>query len=564
MKTGQKLSMSNTKSVVTHMKNFHSQMHPSGVRAVSFNACCRLLLAVGLLLGLMGSPGYGAEVPTLAEARAQASVWQNELNKAVRSGDTSAAATARQEIRNWEAIVAEREAEVKQAALLKEARSKADQADEIARLRGIKVPAHLKGEQRVLYILRQDQQLAEKEKTNKEKAAQNALKDRLTQFIMAGDYNATKSVVNQGAKPDIDAVQLAVDGGYTGIAYLLVKSNEQLPRADIERVLGKALVKAATQGDTTRIDNLMKLNADPNYADGKMTPMLAATRSGNLRIISSLIKYGARPDPQGLGKLLFQAVRKSDQNAAQTLLRLGAAADYAEEGASVFSSAIEAGNLGLATLLVKQGATPKPSVLGRALFRAIEQANPDHAKQLLKLGADVNYTMHGKAPLTAALDAENMNMANMLISAGGDDPSGKYGQKLFDAALEGDMVWVKVLARLKRYLNHRTQEGETPLHAAAARGHSEAVVVLLAAGADPNSVTVKNWSPVHHAARFGHKLALMHLLKGGADVYQVNSDGYDAYNLSAIAMKNSKYQLDNRGVLEYLRIWQQYHPRPES
>ena len=44
----------------------------------------------------------------------------------------------------------------------------------------------------------------------------------------------------------------------------------------------------------------------------------------------------------------------------------------------------------------------------------------------------------------------------------------------------------------------------------------------------------------------------------------MNSDGYDAYQLSTVALKNSKYQLDNSGVLEYLRVWQQYHPRPES
>ena len=271
MRTGQNLSMLN-KSI-----------------SVKFYEYCRLWVSAGLLCGMVLTSGYAvAEQPSLAEARAQAGVWQDELNKAVRSGNSAAAATAREEIRSWEAIIVQREAEAKREALLKEAREKADQADEIARLRGIKVPENLKGEQRVVYILRQDQIIAEKEKTAKEKAAQDALKGRLYEAITGGDYNATKGIVNQGAKPDIDAVQLAIKGGYTGIAYLLLKSNDRLPHSDVQKVLGKAMIAAAQAGDETRNDNLMKLNADPNFSEGNMTPMLAASRTGNLRIISTL------------------------------------------------------------------------------------------------------------------------------------------------------------------------------------------------------------------------------------------------------------------------------------
>ncbi|MGB0847463.1 MAG: ankyrin repeat domain-containing protein [Thiolinea sp.] len=521
-------------------------------------------MTTGLLYSSVLSLGHAAAQPSLAEAREQVSVWQGELNRATRSGDAAAANAARAQIRDWEAILNQRLAAEKREALLKKARENADKAEEIARLRGIKVPAHLKGDQRVMFIIRQDQIMEEQEKTAKEKALQAQLRGQLNQAITAGDYNRAKGFVSQGAKADIESVQLALNGGYTGIAYLLLKSNDKLLRADIDRALGKAMIQAAQMGSQDRINNLIKLGADPNYTEGNMTPMTAATRGGQMAAISALIAHGARRDPQELGKLLFQAVRKGDQNAAGNLIQMGASANYAEEGATALSTAIDAGNFGLANVLLNGGATPDPRVLGRALYRAVEQGREDQAAQLLKMGANVNYMVNSKAPLTVALDRQNMSMANLLINAGGDDPSGQYGRKLFDAALDGDMAWISILAKIEKYRNYRNGQGETPLHAAASRGNSQAVDILLAAGADPNALTVKNWGPIHHAARFGHKFALMQLLKGGADVYVVNSDGYDAYQLAAVAMKNSKNELDNGGILEYINLWRQYHPRGSS
>ena len=527
-----------------------------------YKRCC-LLMTTGLLYGSVLSLGNAAALPPMSEARAQVGVWQGELNKATRSGDAAGAAAARSQIRDWEAIVQQLEAEQKRQALLKKAREDAGKADEIARIRGIKVPAHLQGDQRVLYILRQDQIMEEQEKTAKEKALQAQLRGQLNQAITAGDYNRAKGFVSQGAKADIDSIQLALNGGYTGIAYLLLKSNDKLLRSDIDRALGKAMIKAAQMGSQDRINNLVKLGADPNYTEGNMTPMIAASRSGSMSAISALLAQGARRDPQELGKLLFQAVRKGDQNTTANLLKMGAAPNLGEDGATPLSTAIDAGNFGLATILINGGATADPRVLGRALYRAVEQGREDQVTLLLKMGANVNYTAGGLAPLTLALNKENMSLANLLINAGADDPSGLYGRKLFDAALDGDLAWISTLSKIEKYRNYRNGQGETPLHAAASRGNSKAVDILLAAGANPNIQTVKNWAPLHHAARFGHKFALMQLLKGGADVYAVNSDGYDAYQLAAVAMRNSKNTLDNAGILEYIKVWQQYHPRSQ-
>ncbi|MEZ5536927.1 MAG: ankyrin repeat domain-containing protein [Thiolinea sp.] len=516
------------------------------------------LLLVSLFIS---TASLANELPSLAEARAQANVWQGELAKATRSGNPSAIAAARTELNNWQAIVDRLVAEEKERALLEEAKKNASKAEQLATSKNITVPAHLQGEQRTLFILRQAQRMEEQEKTERERALQEQLKGQLRAAISGGDYNRAKGFVNQGAKADIELVQLAIDGGFTGIAYLLIKSNDKLLPVDVDRTLGKGLLKAAQMGDPERINNLVKLGADVNYTEGDLSPLTIAAKAGRMDAVNALLAQGARRDPTVLGQLLFQAVRQGDQNRVANLIRMGASANYAEQGATTLSTALDAGNYGLATILINGGATADPRVLGQALFRVASEGSTEKVAQLLKLGANVNYVNNGKTPLTVALEQRNMEMANELIRAGGDDPSGQFGKKLFDAALEGDMAWVSILSRIEKYRDYQNFQRETPLHAAASRGHSDAVTALLNAGANPNALTIKNWAPAHHAARFGHKLALIQLLKGGADVYAVNSDGNDPYQLASIAMRNPKIALDNAGILEYIRTWQQYHPR---
>jgi ankyrin repeat protein len=507
------------------------------------------------------SPLSANVMPTMAEAQAQAKVWQGEVAKATQSGNPSAIAAARTELRNWEAIVTNLVAQEKERALMEEAKKNAGKAEQLAISKKIAVPGHLQGEQRTMFILRQAQRMEEQEKTEKERALQAQLRGQLNAAISAGDYNRAKGFVSQGAKADIDSIQLAIQGGYTGIAYLLMKSNDALLPTDVDRVLGKGLISAAQMGSPDRINNLIKLGADVNYTEGALSPITVAAKGGHLDAVNALLAQGARRDPTVLGQLLFQAVKQGDQNRVANLIRMGASANYSEQGATTLSTAVEAGNYGLATILINGGATADARLLGQALFRAASEGSTDKVAQLLKLGANVNYVNNGKTALTVALEQRNMEMANELIRAGGDEPSGQFGKKLFDAALAGDMTWVSILSRIEKYRNYQNFQRETPLHAAASRGHSDAVNALLSAGANPNALTIKNWAPVHHAARFGHKLALINLLKGGADVYAVNSDGNDAYQLASIAMRNPKIALDNAGILEYIRTWQQYHPR---
>ena len=67
--------------------------------------------------------------------------------------------------------------------------------------------------------------------------------------------------------------------------------------------------------------------------------------------------------------------------------------------------------------------------------------------------------------------------------------------------------------------------GWTPLHAAVFRGHEEIIQLLLAAGADPNAGDQQyGWTPLHYTASFGCEEIVQLLLAAGADP-RLRTDG---------------------------------------
>ena len=65
------------------------------------------------------------------------------------------------------------------------------------------------------------------------------------------------------------------------------------------------------------------------------------------------------------------------------------------------------------------------------------------------------------------------------------------------------------------------QEGNTPLHCAAEKGHTAIVDTLLAHGADAKAVAKTGWTPLHYAADEGHTAIVHALLSKGADAKAV-------------------------------------------
>ena len=89
--------------------------------------------------------------------------------------------------------------------------------------------------------------------------------------------------------------------------------------------------------------------------------------------------------------------------------------------------------------------------------------------------------------------------------------------------------------------------GRTPLHYAAADGHAEEVIRLLAVGANPNAQDDNGWSALHFAAQAVSPVVTEALLAAGA-----NTELRDSFGNTAL----SKAVFESRGngsVIQILR-----------
>jgi ankyrin repeat protein len=94
------------------------------------------------------------------------------------------------------------------------------------------------------------------------------------------------------------------------------------------------------------------------------------------------------------------------------------------------------------------------------------------------------------------------------------------------AAGAGDLVKLKsLLADNPALIGSRDGNGLTPLHAACQEKRSDAVALLLAAGADVKTVDAEKYTPLHRAAFVGDAECCRLLLEAGADPKAVESMG---------------------------------------
>lgn len=242
----------------------------------------------------------------------------------------------------------------------------------------------------------------------------------------------------------------------------------------------------------------------PNKAG--LPPMAYAISEGDAESVMCLYHFGASIVTGEFNAVLY-AVSADKADALDVLLRHG-------RGQGV--------NVG--GLLVNKENSPDTPLLA-----AISSPRDEMVAPLLQAGAFVNVRRKkdGASALHIAAGRINVDLVRALLSAGADtslfDHDGMT--PLHVAAAEGRTDALQALIDHGVDVDIAGQGGQTALHMAVVRKKLESVKILLAAGANPDCLMpgMDNETPLMAAARRGHDEIAVELLAGGANPLIENS-----------------------------------------
>jgi ankyrin repeat protein len=271
------------------------------------------------------------------------------------------------------------------------------------------------------------------------------------------------------------------------MALLLLASNLNAAGAPVP------LIDAVKQADAATLQRLLKQRVDVNTAEVDGTTALHwAARLNDVATAELLIRAGADVKAANRYEVTPLSVACMNGNAAIISLLLKAGADantILPGGETVLMTVARTGSLDAVRLLLFHGANVNAKETGRgqtALMWAVSEGHTHVVQALLEAGADVNArSAGGFTPLLFAVRDGRMAVTEALLAA---------GAKVNDALPGGGR---------QRYADAVAGAGAKPpasgLNAfllAAGNAHYELALMLLDAGADPNSAP-QGWTALH-------------------------------------------------------------------
>jgi ankyrin repeat protein len=358
----------------------------------------------------------------------------------------------------------------------------------------------------------------------------------LTHFLQTG---GSPDDVNGTGQPPLC---IAVANGYIGMVKILLDAGANVDATT--RDTGETALHIAIKNNRTEIIDLL-LEAGPELevhtTDTNETPLhYAASRSGSLATIVSLLKSGAKYDTQNSkGQSPAEAALLANNiqgavaiiNAAhgrrhrlvkekEMLLK------HVERSQNRFSIGNE-----LIADIFSAACDPDSTVL----VEAIKRNDASLVDMFLNKGADPDrMTARGERPIFVALDCAGAPVVQALVKHNADlNVRDAKGLCVLQAAFEGSLAQDRdsISAIFESFLSKGTStavtypDGKTLLHRAVSPGfsYSKVALLLLKSGIKANSTDLDGNTALHLATH--SKQCLEVLLKNGANPHYNNRDG---------------------------------------
>ena len=168
-----------------------------------------------------------------------------------------------------------------------------------------------------------------------------------------------------------------------------------------------------------------------------------------------------------------------------------------------------------------------------ALNVAAGEGHLEFIKLILEHGAVADLDVadiDGTTPLRAACLDGHLEVVNLLAEFGADTtrPSQDGSNPFYTAAYNGHLHILEWFMgrKPKPDLEHKTENGWTPLNAAASRGYLEVVQYLIEQGADIETTNNEGWSPLLCAVSNEHPAVVKFLIEEGANLSTSNNHGW--------------------------------------
>ncbi|XP_024119411.1 dynein heavy chain 12, axonemal isoform X1 [Oryzias melastigma] len=224
---------------------------------------------------------------------------------------------------------------------------------------------------------------------------------------------------------------------------------------------------------------------------GGQTVLCVAVEEGLMENAAFLLQQGAQPDclDQDQDSPLFTAIRLGRADLVKLLLSRGSSVNREGcHGRRPLHEAAKLGNLGLVELLLGAGAQPDPR------------------------------SHYGLTPLALAAQGGHREVVEALLLKGADVFSQAKDESsiLYEASSSGDPGVIRLLLDRGADANVPIHSGHMPIHRISHRGHLQALRMIIPATSMAD-VSDSGISPLHSAAAGGHTDCIKTLLDAGYD-----------------------------------------------